>query len=149
KVDGLFASWNRQDAPGCAVGIVQRGQLIYSKGFGSANLEDQVPNTPQTVFDVASFSKSLTCVCLALLMDEGRVSPDDDLRKFVPEMQPFDPPIRIRDMVRCRSDLWDQVSLPILVGWENAPLQYPHTEADFLNLLAGQKTLPFKPGAQF
>src|SRR5262249_7310669 len=84
KVDGLFASWNRQDAPGCAVGIVQRGQLIYSKGFGSANLEDQVPNTPQTVFDVASFSKSLTCVCLALLMDEGRVSPDDDLTQVRP-----------------------------------------------------------------
>jgi CubicO group peptidase (beta-lactamase class C family) len=62
QVDGLFASWSPRDTPGCAVGIVQRGQLIYSKGFGSANLEDQVPNTPQTVFDVASFSKSLTCV---------------------------------------------------------------------------------------
>src|SRR5262249_1180699 len=103
----------------------------------------------QTVFDVASFSKSLTCVCLALLMDEGKISPDDDLRKFVPEMQPFEPPIRIQDMVRCRSGLWDQVSLPILVGWENAPLQYPPTESDFLSLLAGQKTLPFKPGSQY
>jgi CubicO group peptidase (beta-lactamase class C family) len=75
--------------------------------------------------------------------------PANDLRKFVPKMHSFDPPIRIRDMVRCRSGLWDQVSLPILVGWENAPLQYPHTEADFLSLLAGQKTLPFQPGARF
>jgi len=149
RVDGLFAKWNRRDTPGCGVGIVHRGQLIYSKGFGSANLEYQAPNTPQTVFDVASFSKSLTCVCLALLMDEGKISPDHNLRKFVPEMYQFDPPIRIQDMVRCRSGLWDQVSLPILVGWENAPLQYPHTEADFLSLLAGQKTLPFKPGSQY
>jgi CubicO group peptidase (beta-lactamase class C family) len=149
RVDGLFEEWNRRDSPGCAVGIVRRGQLIYSKGFGSANLEYQVPNTPQTVFDVASLSKSLTCACLALLMDEGKISPDDDLRKFVPEMHPFDPPIRIQDMIRCRSGLWDQVSLPILVGWENAPQQYPHTEADFLTLLAGQKTLPFAPGAQY
>src|SRR5262249_25000666 len=61
RVDGLFAKWNRPDSPGCAVGIVHRGQLIYSKGFGSANLEYGVPNTPQTVFEVASFSKSLTC----------------------------------------------------------------------------------------
>ena len=64
-------------------------------------------------------------------------------------MHAFDPPIRIRDLVRCRSGLWDQVSLPILVGWENAPLQHPHTEADFLSLLAGQKTLPFPPGSRF
>ena len=52
-------------------------------------------------------------------------------------------------MVRCRSGLWDQISLPILVGWENAPLQYPHTEEDFMSLLTGQKTLPFQPGSQY
>ena len=149
RVDGLFAKWDRRDIPGCAVGIAYRGRLIYSKGFGSADLEFRVPDTPQTVFDVMSFSKSLTCVCLALLMDEGKIAPDDDLRKFVPEMHRFDPPIRIRDMVRCRSGLWDQISLPILVGWENAPLQHPHTEADFLSLITGQKTLPFPPGSQY
>ena len=149
RVDGLFAQWNRRDTPGCAVGIVHRGQLIYSKGFGSANLEYQARNTPQTVFEVLSFSKSLTCVCLAMLMDEGKISPDDDLRRFIPETHLFNPPIRIRDMVRCRSGLWDQIALPILVGWENAPLQHPHTEADFLSLLAGQKTLPFEPGSQY
>ena len=107
RVDGLFAKWNRRDTPGCAVGIVHRGQVIYSKGFGSANLEYQAPNTPQTVFEVTAVSQSLTCVCLAMLMDEGKISPEDDLRKFVPEMHPFDPPIRIQDMVRCRSGLWD------------------------------------------
>ena len=125
RVDGLFAEWNRRDSPGCAVGIVHHGRVIYSKGFGSADLEYQVPNTPRTVFDVMSFSKSITCACLAPLMDEGKISPDDDLRKFVPEMHPFDPPIRIRDMVRCRSGLWDEISLPILVGWENAPFSIP------------------------
>jgi CubicO group peptidase (beta-lactamase class C family) len=149
RVDDLFAEWNRPDRPGCAVGIVHRGRLIYSKGFGSANLEYRAPNTPRTVFEVMSFSKSITCACLALLMDEGKIAPDDDLRKFVPEMHAFDPPIRIQDMVRCRSGLWDQISLPVLVGWENAPLQHPHTEADFFALITGQKTLPFRPGSQY
>ncbi len=149
RVDGLFAKWNRGDCPGCAVGIVHHGQVIYSKGFGSADLEYQAPNTPQTVFEVMSISQSLTCACHALLLDEGKISPEDDLRKFVPEMHPFDPPIRIQDMVRCRSGLWDQIALPTLVGWENAPLQYPYIEADFLSLLAGQKTLPFQPGSQY
>ena len=149
RVDGLFAKWNRRDTPGCAVGIVHRGEVIYSKGFGSADLEYQVPNTPRTVFEVTAVSQSLTCVCLAMLMDEGKMSPEDDLRKFVPEMHPFDPPIRIQDMVRCRTGLWDQIAVPALVGWEIAPLQHPYKEADLLSLMAGQTTLPFPPGSQY
>lgn len=143
QVDRLFARWNRLDSPGCAVGIIRDGELVYSKGFGSANLEYRIPNTPQTVFETASFTKSITCACLALLMDEGKLAPDDDLRKHIPEMHQFDPPIRIADMVRCRSGLWDHISVPILVGWENA------TEADFFSLICGQQTLPFKPGTEF
>lgn len=149
QIDGLLARHNRPDAPGCAVGIVQHGGLVYSKGFGSADLEHQVANTPQTVFETASFSKSFTCVCVALLMDEGKIAPEDDIRKFVPQMHAFDPPIRIRDLIRCESGLWDQVSIPILVGWENAPQQHPHTRQDFFDLLTGQKRLPFKPGSEF
>jgi CubicO group peptidase (beta-lactamase class C family) len=149
QIDALLANWNRLDTSGCAIGVVRRTELIYSKGFGSANLDFQAPNTPHTVFEVASFSKSFTCACIALLMDEGKISPDDDLRKFVPEMHAFDPPIHIRDLIRCRSGIWDQVSIPILVGWENAPLQYPHTEADFFSLVTGQKVLPFEPGTKF
>jgi CubicO group peptidase (beta-lactamase class C family) len=143
QVDELFAKWNRLDSPGCSVGIVQRGELIYSKGFGTANLEYGIPNTPQTVIDVMSFTKSLTCACVAMLMDEGRIAPEEELRKYVPEMYAFDPPIRIQDLVQCKSGIWDQVSLPILIGCENAPLQVPLREADFFSLLAGQRTLPF------
>lgn len=149
QVDALLAKFNRPDSPGCAVGIVERGELIYSRGFGSADLEHRVANTPQTLFETASFGKSLTCFCVALLMDEGKLAPEDDIRKFVPELHAFDPPIRIQDLVRCRSGLWDQVSAPILVGWENAPLQSPHTKQDFFDLLIGQKALPFEPGTQF
>jgi CubicO group peptidase (beta-lactamase class C family) len=149
RVDGLSATWDRLDSPGCAVGIVHRGQVIYSKGFGSANLEYRVLNTPQTVFDVGGVSPSLTCVCLAILMDEGKLSPEDDLHRLVPEMHAFDPAIRIQDMVRCRTGLWEQVGVPSLIGWEIAPLQHPYTEADLLTLLAGQKTLPFPPGSKY
>ena len=51
QVDRLFAKWNRLDSPGCAVGIIKRGKLVYSKGFGSANLEYRIPNTSQTMED--------------------------------------------------------------------------------------------------
>jgi CubicO group peptidase (beta-lactamase class C family) len=149
QVDKLFAAWNRNDSPGCAVGIVKGGELIYNKGIGVASLDFQALNTPETVFEMASFSKTFTCICIAILMDESKITPDDELRKFVPEMHAFDPPIRIRDLVQCRSGLWDQVSIPILVGWENAPMPHAHTAEDFFSLLTGQKALPFKPGEQF
>ena len=146
QVDRLFAKWNRQDSPGCAVGIIKGGELVYSKGFGSANLEYRIPNTPQTIFETASFTKSLTCACLALLMDEGKISPDDDLRKFISR----NAPIRSADP-HCGHGA---AAAPVcgttfpcryLVGWENVPI----TEADFFSLICGQKTLPFKPGTEF
>src|SRR5262245_4010763 len=149
KVDAMFARSNRKDGPGSAVGIVRKGKLIYAKGFGSANLDYEVPNTPQTIFEIASASKSFTCACIALLMDQGKIDPDDDLRKFVPEMHKFDPPVRIKHLVRCRTGLWDPFHIMPLAGWDNLPVQSPFSETDLLTVLSGQKKLPFKPGTQF
>jgi CubicO group peptidase (beta-lactamase class C family) len=149
KVDELFSPWNRPDVPGCAVGIVRDGKLIYSKGFGTANLEDQAPNTPQTIFEIASASKSFTCACLSLLMDQGKVHPDDELSRFVPQMHKFEPPVRVGQMVQCRTGLWEPFHLMPLLGLQNLPIQSPYGEADVLTALTGQKRLPFEPGSQF
>jgi CubicO group peptidase (beta-lactamase class C family) len=149
QVDKLFSPWDRPDQPGCAVGIIDDGKLIYSKGFGSANLEHEAPNTPQTIFEIASASKSFTCACLALLMDQGKVDPDDELRTFVPEMHSFDPPIRIRHMVQCRTGLWEPFHIMPLVGFENLPIQNAYSQADLFTVLCGQRRLPFEPGSQF
>ena len=116
QVDKLFAKCDKPGSPGCAVGIIRDGKLIYSKGFGSANLDYEVANTPQTIFEIASASKSFTCACLALLMDQGKIDPNDELRKFVPEMHKFDPPIRIQHLIRCRTGLWDQFHVMPLRG---------------------------------
>src|SRR5262249_14379153 len=140
---------NKPGSPGCVVGIVHKGKLIYSKGFGSANLDHEVPNTPQTIFEIASASKAFTCGCLALLMDQGKIDPNDDLRKFVPELHQFEPPVRIKHMVRCRTGLWDQFHVMPLAGWDNLPTQSPYSETDLLTVLFGQKKLPFAPDTRF
>ena len=149
KVDHIFAKWNRPDVPGCAVGIVQDGRLIYAKGFGSANLNYEVPNTPTTVFETGSMTKSFTGACIALLLDQGKISPDDDIRKYLPEMHRHDPPIRVRHMIRCRSGLWAQWHLVQLAGWSSEPIESPYSGEDLLTLLSRQKSLPFKPGTKF
>jgi CubicO group peptidase (beta-lactamase class C family) len=149
KVDEMFAPWDRPDVPGCAVGIVRDGELVYCGGFGTAHLAYEAPNTPQTAFDLASFSKSFTSVCLALLMDEGKIDPDDELRKFIPEMHAFDPPIRVRHMLQCRTGLWDPWHVLPLIGWGNEPLQSAFSKDDVLTVLFGQQALPFAPGTEF
>lgn len=149
QVDKLLAEYDRPDLPGCSIGIIRDGQMIYSRGFGSANLDHQVLNTPRTVFETGSFAKSITCACIAMLMDQGRLSPDDDIRDYVPELQKSDPPIRIRHLVRCRSGIWAQWHIAQIAGWYAQPVEAPYTENDMLTLLSGQKSWPFKPGEEF
>jgi CubicO group peptidase (beta-lactamase class C family) len=120
KVDAMFSKYDRRDVPGCAIGIIQDGKLIYNKGFGSANLDDEVAITPQTSFDVASVTKSFTSVCVALLMDQGKLRPEDDIRKYLPEMHAFDPPITVGDLLRCHSGLRDYLCPAFITRWTTA-----------------------------
>ncbi len=146
KVDRLFAPWDRPDTPGYAVGVIRDGRFLHKRGYGSANLEAEAPITPQTTFRSGSLSKSFTCVCLALLLDAGKVALDDDIRKYVPELPEYDTPIRIRHLIRCESGLRDYWFLMQLAGWN---IEDAYTGEDLLALLARQRTLEFRPGTQF
>lgn len=149
QVSKMFSQWDRPDVPGCAVGIVHKGKIVFSKGFGSANLDYEIPNTSQTVFEVGSMTKTFTAACIALLLDQHKISPDDDIRKYIPEIHKHNPPIRIRHLIRCRSGLWAQWHIVQLAGWSSEPIESPYTQDDLLALVAGQKSLPFEPGSRF
>src|SRR5437867_1281110 len=71
RVDLLFATWNRKDSPGCSVAVVEKGKLVYARGFGMANLEYGVRNRPSTIFHIASVSKQFTSFAIILLAQEG------------------------------------------------------------------------------
>jgi CubicO group peptidase (beta-lactamase class C family) len=145
-VDRLFAIWSKPDSPGCALGVVRNGKLIVARGYGMANLDDDIPITTKSVFEVCSMTKSFTCVCLALLMDQGKLSPDDDIRKFVPEMPRYVPPITIRHLIRCEDGLRDYWHLIQLAGWN---IDDAWTDKDVLALVTRQKAPTFKPGSKF
>src|SRR5688572_6602548 len=86
KVDAYLSQWDKTDMPGVAVGVVKDGKLIYKRALGMANLDHDVPNTTTTRFNVASVSKAFTAACIVLLSQQGKLSLDDDIRKYIPEM---------------------------------------------------------------
>lgn len=146
RVAQLFAAWDRKDAPGATVAVVQHGKIVYKNGFGSANLEYGIPNTPSTVFHIASVSKQFTCFAIAMLADQGKISLDDDIRKYLPEVPDFGKTITIRHLCHHMSGLRDQWNLLALAGWR---LDDVITKEHVLKLVANQKELNFDPGEEF
>ncbi len=82
QVDSLFTEWNNA-TPGCVIGIVRNDSLIYTKGYGMANLEYNIPNNPSTIYDIASVSKQFTAYCIILLAQQHKLSLDDDIHNYI------------------------------------------------------------------
>ena len=145
-IDQVFAHWDRADSPGCALAVIQDGQIAYQRGYGQATLEYDAPITPTTIFHVASVSKQFTAFAIALLIDEGKLALDDDARRYVPELPDFGDTITIRHLIHHTSGLRDQWSLLIAAGWRMSDVM---TTADILELVRNQRVLNFRPGTEF
>eukprot|EP00657_Telonema_sp_P-1_P003605 TRINITY_DN1854_c0_g1_i1.p1 TRINITY_DN1854_c0_g1~~TRINITY_DN1854_c0_g1_i1.p1 ORF type:complete len:192 (-),score=11.75 TRINITY_DN1854_c0_g1_i1:11-586(-) len=87
-MDDVFSNIEAE-APGCVLGVMKDGKMLYQNGYGLANLEHNIPITPDTVFRIASTSKQFTAMSTIILAQEGRISLDDDIRKYVPEMPDY------------------------------------------------------------
>ena len=145
-VDRLFAQWTKPDTAGAVVAIVQDGKIIYSRGYGMANLEYDEPNTPATVFHLASVSKQFTAFAIYLLAQDGKLSLDDDVRKYLPQLHDFGKTVTLRELLHHTSGVRDQWNLLALGGWR---LDDEITDADVSRLLFRQTELNFPPGDQF
>lgn len=146
RVDRLFAQWDRTDSPGCAVGVYRNGRIEYARGYGMANLELGVALSPQSVLDIGSTSKQFTAMSVMLLARDGRLSLDDDIRKYIPELPNYGKTITIRHILTHTSGIRDYLTLWGLAGVDDADLT---TDQDALELLARQRELNFAPGEQW
>ena len=143
RVDSIFAAYDRPDAPGCAVGVYRDGRIQYARGYGLADLEHRVPITPATVFDIGSTSKQFTAATILLLEQEGKLSLDDDVRRFLPELPAYERPITIRHLLHHTSGLRDYIGLLRLAGVRTDDVA---TADDALQMLVRQRALNFAPG---
>ncbi len=145
-VDTVFASWDSPGSPGCAIAVARDGALLYSRGYGYANLDYDIPITPQTVFDVGSVTKQFTAACISMLALEGKLSLDDNVRKWLPELPEYESPITLRHMLYHTSGLRDYLNLFPLAGRGD---YYPISHAQILAMMSRQRALIFPPGDRY
>ncbi len=146
RVDAVFAQYDAPNVPGCALGVFRDGAIAYARGYGMADLERNVRITPGSVFDVGSVSKQFAAAAIALLVEDRKVSFEDDVRKYVPELPRYGAPITIDELMWHTSGLRDYTDLLDLAGYG---LEQATTDAQALSLITRQKHLEFPSGSQF
>lgn len=147
QVDKLFEKWNKPDSAGCALAVMKDGRILYKRGYGIADLDHDIPITPSSVFHVASMSKQFTAASILMLEQKGKLSLDDEVRTYIPELPDFGQRITIRHLIHHTSGLRDQWDLLGLAGWRYSLDLI--TDDDILSLLARQKDLNFRPGERY
>jgi CubicO group peptidase (beta-lactamase class C family) len=146
KIDTIFREWQYPRSPGGVIAIVNKGRFIFTKGYGCANLETKTGMTQSTSFYLASISKQFTGYCIAKLINEGKLTLDDDIRKYIPEMQYSKKTIKVRDLVYQKSGLRDLYGLWPLTGFY---LNSYLSNNDVMKILYKQKDLNFIPGEEW
>ncbi len=146
QIDETFAFWNAKDSPGAAVAVVKDGEIVLKKGYGSANLEYDIPVRSNTVFHIASVSKQFTVFSILLLEKQGKLTLDDDIRNYIPEVPDFGKTITLRHLASHTSGLRDQWNLLSMAGWR---MDDVITKEHVLKLVSKQKELNFGPGEEY
>jgi CubicO group peptidase (beta-lactamase class C family) len=145
RIDSVFARFT-SDGPGCAVGVFQGGRVVYEHGYGSANIEYAVPITPRTPFIMGSVSKQFTAAAIALLVERGRISLDDDVRKYVPELPDYGQRVTVDELVHHTSGVRDFWALVDAAGMR---FDDGYTVDDVVRFAARQRHLNFAPGTEY
>lgn len=146
KSDSLFKFYDERPGPGVAVLIVQNGKIAFEKGYGLASLEYNVKITPATVFDIASVSKQFTGYAISTLIQQGKISPDDDIHKYLPDVPDFGKKITIRNLIHHTSGLRDWPEGLHAAGWR---WEDAFGWDDIMRMVKQQKELDFEPGSRY
>ncbi|HKR22291.1 MAG TPA: serine hydrolase domain-containing protein, partial [Pyrinomonadaceae bacterium] len=133
--------------PGCAAAVSLNGETVFEKAFGLADMEHNVPNTAQTIFESGSVAKQFTAAALVLLQQDGKLSIDDPVRKYIPELPDYGSPLTIRHMLNHTAGLRDWGSVMSLTGVGRGERIVSQDLA--LDVITHQRALDFKPGAEF
>jgi len=134
-------------APGCAAAVSLNGEIVFEKAFGLADMEHNVPNTTQTIFESGSVAKQFTAASLVLLQQEGKLSLDDPVRKYIPELPDYGAPLTIRHLLNHTSGLRDWGTVMSLTGAGRGDRVINQDLA--FDVITHQRALDFTPGSEY
>src|SRR5664279_659400 len=127
-IDKTFSRY-QPSHPGCQLSISRNGELIFSKAWGMADLERNVSLTTHSIIEAGSVSKQFTAAAIVLLEQQGKLSLDDDVRKYIPEIPDYGHPIKLRYMLHHTSGFRDWGSVASLTGWPRTKKFYTNDDA--------------------
>jgi CubicO group peptidase (beta-lactamase class C family) len=139
EIDKVFG-WATPNTPGCAVAVSQRGKPVVNRAYGSADLERDVALSPNSIFDIGSVRKQFVAAAVLLLVEDGRLSLSDDIRKHFPELPDYGQKITVDHLLTHTSGLRDWTGLRPLTGG---------TVVDVVSLILRQRGLNFAPGEEW
>lgn len=145
-MDAIFAGFTNE-TPGCAVGVSEHGKVVLTAGYGMADLERNVIITPRSVFESGSVAKQFTAASLMLLAQQGKLSLDDPMRKYLPELPEYGAPLTIRHVIHHISGLREWRPIAQFAGFPEGTRVY--NNSDLLTFASRQAALNFDPGTQY
>ncbi|UCD24839.1 MAG: beta-lactamase family protein, partial [Gemmatimonadota bacterium] len=122
-------------------------EQVLSRAYGMADLEHNVTNTTETVFEPGSVSKQFTAAATILLALDGELSLDDDIRQYIPELPDYGHVITIRHLLNHTSGLRDWGSVAGIGGWPRTTRV--HTHVHVLDIAKRQRSLNYPPGEYY
>jgi len=146
QIDPIFARFNSDTAPGCAVAVDRPGQPVLTRAYGMADLEHGIRNTADTVFEAGSVSKQFTAAAALALVDAGKLRLDTDVRTIIPELPDYGRVITVDQLLNHTSGLRDWGAVLGLAGWPRTTRT--NSQKDFLLIATRQKALNYEPGAE-
>ena len=144
RADSVFQRFDRTDAPGCALGVYQDGKVLYARGYGMASLQNGIALSPRSVLDVGSISKQFTAMAILLLQQEGKLSLDDPIRKYIPEMPAYADKVTLRRALSQTSGLRD-----LYVMWSQTGRAFAGDTIDALRVITRSAEPNYEPGARY
>ncbi len=147
EIDELFAEYSASNSPGVAISVMHKGEVVFKKGYGNANLEHQIPIDPDaSIFNAGSASKQVTAFALLLLTEQGKLSLDDDVHKYIPELNEYGQKVSLRQLAHHTGGIRSDLSLLAMAGWSPGD---SIDRDDVLQMIYRQRELNFEPGEEF
>lgn len=145
RIDSLFSEFDGLNSPGYAIGISKNGKTAYKNGYGSANLDYNIPIESNSAFSIASVSKQFTAACIALLILENKISLESAAADFIPELRKYSDTIRIKHLIYNTSGITDYPRLNRKSGKSWITFNYFDID-ECISTSLEEETLQFTPG---